>query len=156
MYIELARKVFGGGIDLDPASNAYAANVVRSKFHYTKLDSGLDKPWVARSVWLNPPYGKGLIDLFADKLIAELAAQHFETAIALTNCDPSTEWYQALLAACDCFCLPAKRIAFEINGEPVRGNFFAQTFFYFGRESDAFLEHFSDVGQVCIRLMGAT
>lgn len=156
VYIEAVRKTFGGSIDLDPASNAYAANVVRSKFHYTKEDSALDKHWLSETLYLNPPFSRGLIDRFVAKFMEELAAQRFKAAIVLTNCDPSTEWFQTLLTACDCFCLPAKRISFEIMGEPVKGNFFVQTFFYFGRDSAAFVEHFSEIGSVCARLTRAS
>src|SRR5437667_3450717 len=57
VYVDAAREVMGGGIDLDPASCEQANRVVRATRYYTKEDNGLMHSWYGR-IWLNPPYGR--------------------------------------------------------------------------------------------------
>jgi hypothetical protein len=57
-YIEAAREVMGGVIDLDPASCALANETVKAAKYFTVDDDGLSKPWLCESLWLNPPYTK--------------------------------------------------------------------------------------------------
>ena len=54
---DAAREVFGGEIDLDPASSAEANGLVRAKAFYTQEDNGLTLPWEG-NVWCNPPGGE--------------------------------------------------------------------------------------------------
>jgi hypothetical protein len=49
-YIELSRAVLGA-IDLDPATNAQAQEIIRATQHFTKADNGLKHEWHGR-VWL--------------------------------------------------------------------------------------------------------
>jgi hypothetical protein len=53
-YIESARQVLGQ-IDLDPASNELAQQVVKAAQWYGEADNGLLKDWHG-TVFLNPPY----------------------------------------------------------------------------------------------------
>jgi CspA family cold shock protein len=68
----LERQVLGS-IDLDPASNRAAQQIVRARRFVTKADNGLDRPWRGR-VWLNPPYSPALIGQFVTKLLHERRA----------------------------------------------------------------------------------
>lgn len=55
--VEAARIVMGG-IDLDPATTAFANKErVKAKRFYTRVDNGFTKPWKG-SVFLNPPGGR--------------------------------------------------------------------------------------------------
>lgn len=53
----MVRQVFGGPIDLDPASCAQANMLIQAERYYTQEDDGLTKPWVG-TVYLNPPGGR--------------------------------------------------------------------------------------------------
>ncbi len=153
-FIEAARRIFGGTIELDPASNAFGQNVVRAERWHHKTDSGLIVPWRAASVWLNPPYSRMLCSAFVEKCCTEHAAGNFDQGIVLTNSSTETGWYQNLIGSCSAICLPDERIAFELNGTPIADNRNAQTFFYLGDKLELFLREFSQFGKVLTPLRG--
>jgi ParB family chromosome partitioning protein len=145
-YIEAARAAMGG-IDLDPASNAHAQSWIRAGTYYTKDDDGLTKPWHGR-VWLNPPYERGLIGLFVDKLLQEVASGRTTQAILLVNSDTDTRWYHDAVQSCSAVCYTRGRIPFEKDdskkASPVRGS----AFLYFGTNIRGFRQAFWRFGVV--------
>ena len=147
--IELAREALGG-IDLDPASHAIAQQTVRAKTFFTAADNGLDRPWRGR-VWLNPPFNRTLLSLFAEKLISEYASGAVERAILLTHDYTDVAWFQAAARAAGAVCFPRGRIHFFSpcgdECSPRQG----QALFYFGEDDATFCRAFADVGLV-IRL----
>jgi phage N-6-adenine-methyltransferase len=147
-YIELARAVLGE-IDLDPASNPKAQEVVRAKEFFTAEQDGLTRPWHGR-VWLNPPYAQPLIGQFIEKLVEERAAGNITAAILLTHNYTSSSWFQKAGEIVDAVCFTRTRIAFEsANGEkaaPTQG----QCFLYYGDDVEAFSTHFLEVGFILV------
>jgi hypothetical protein len=135
--LEAVREAFGGQIDCDPASNAKAQERVRAKVWYgpENLDNvnaawggpdGLEFFWTGR-VFINPPYGKGLVQPFADIL-----RWHYETDLpsdqqvnahaVLTNLDTSTAWFRTFSDCSDHVVLLRDRVKFihPITQEPVK------------------------------------
>lgn len=125
--IEVFREAVGGYIDVDPASNAKAQEIIGASIWYglgsPYGEDGLAEPWDG-TVWLNPPYGKGLIQPFADKLCHEYNIGRTEGYAVLVNLDPSTQWFKTLLSVSAYIVLLDKRVAFvdPTMGSPVRGN----------------------------------
>ena len=102
-YIEAAREVMGG-IDLDPASNEMANEIVKAPTFFTKDDDpdGLNQSWFG-NVWLNPPYGKGS-GMFTTKLIEEYKSGRVKSAILLLNAYGfDSGWFQFLWEYPICF-----------------------------------------------------
>src|SRR5579859_3592753 len=97
-YILEAARYVMEGIDLDPASCALANETVKATRYYTAEDDGLSQAWHARSVWLNPPYGKvhnkSVIAFWINKLIEEYRAGNIASAVLLTTCDSDNQWFQ--------------------------------------------------------------
>ena len=93
-YIEAARTVMGS-IDLDPASCELAQETVQAGQYFTIDDSGLTKEWRG-NVWLNPPYSKESVGLFATKLVEETA--NLSETIVLVNNATETAWFQRLIS----------------------------------------------------------
>ena len=129
-YIEAARTVLGA-IDLDPASCAEANDVVKADRIFTVKDNGLSHAWSGR-VWMNPPYGTGLIEKFAEKLVQHVKAGDITAAIVLVNNATDTVWFHALTECAHLICFPKGRIKFRTPGGrepgmPVQG----QALFYF-------------------------
>jgi phage N-6-adenine-methyltransferase len=146
VYIEAARNVMGG-IDLDPATHPEAPEIADT--FYTAEDDGLAHDWHGR-VWLNPPYARGLVDRFVEKLVTEVAAGRTTQAIMLTHSYTDTAWFHAAHASASAICFTLSRIKFtDADGDPARPTQ-GQAFFYFGRRvakfRDAFRKHgFIDV-----------
>jgi hypothetical protein len=131
--LEAVREAFGGQIDCDPASNAKAQERVRALRWYGEgSEHGADSlqngaQWFG-SVWLNPPYGKGLILPFACKLEAyvQLSKTYPEfcpsSHAVLTNLDTSTAWFRKFNDCSDHIVLLRDRVKFihPITQEPVK------------------------------------
>lgn len=151
-YIELARSVMGT-IDMDPFSCEEANRVVKAKRFFTEKDNALDKDWnaVGRStLWVNPPYGRGIIDKCIDKVIVEYRKGGISQAIVLVNNATETAWFQELSREASALCLVSKRIAFyNDDNKEVSGNTRGQVFIYLNMvDNSAFVREFSKIGQV--------
>jgi hypothetical protein len=132
--VKAAREAMGG-IDLDPASNAAAQRIVQAARWYS-LDMGLDGlalAWAGR-VWCNPPYSKGAIDSFSDKIITEWVGGAVPSMLVLVNSSTSAAWWQQLARAADALLFCDQRLSFwhAQTGATKKGNFYDQTIFAFG------------------------
>lgn len=134
--IEAARACMGG-IDLDPASCEEANRVVRASAFYTREQDGLQQEWKGR-VWLNPPYSRGVIEAFAQKLIH---SPQIEAAILLTNNASDTAWWQQCAKRARAICFLRGRLTFwgpqERGNSPTQG----QTVMLFRGYSDVDIPH---------------
>jgi ParB family chromosome partitioning protein len=144
-YIEAARAAMGS-IDLDPATSVVAQAIVRAKKHFTINDNGLEKRW-SGNVWLNPPYSKDLIGLFAAKVVEE--SSRFSQAIVLVNNATDTAWFHGLCSVAAAVCFFRGRIKFlDRSGNPANTPVQGQAAVYVGDRSEAFRAEFSRHGIV--------
>lgn len=151
-YIEAARLVMGS-IDIDPASNPIANEVVKADTYYTIDTNGLDKDWTG-NVWLNPPYGRidgdSNQDIWSTRLIEQYEAGITKQAVLLVNAVTDRKWFQPLWNYTICFT--DHRIRFytpdKQPGQPTHGNVLV----YFGDNVQDFVNHFSQFGVVVQRL----
>lgn len=148
-YINAAREVMGGTIDLDPATSFEANEKIGATYIYTREDDGLSQVWEGR-VWLNPPYGKtngkSNQGLFATKLAEEYRLGRVKEAILLVNLYSGYEWFAPLRNRVR--CEPDHRISF-INpdtGEEGDEAKASSVFIYFGPDPERFIEVFSRFG----------
>jgi ParB family chromosome partitioning protein len=109
-YIEAAVRVMGG-IDLDPASNAVANEIVGAAQFFSIEDDGLSQPWNGR-VWMNPPYSRSLFRPFCDKLCEEVAHGNVSEAIVLVNNNTETKAFQRMAKIASAICIPRGRVKF--------------------------------------------
>lgn len=150
-YIEAARKLMGG-IDLDPASCAFANETVKAANYYDITQNGLDKSWTGR-VWLNPPYGytDGVSNqaLWSSCLIRQYDKGNGPTteAVLLVNAAVDTNWFHDLLADCP-VCLTRGRVNFTTPDLGTSGSTHGSAFVYFGPNPERFVEIFSEFGTV--------
>lgn len=152
IYTEMAREVMGE-IDLDPFSSSVANRHVKAKRYFDIDKDAFKQQWFQDQgrVFMNPPYGRKIIDAAVDIFLANLANESIAQGIILVNNATETRWFHSLLRFADAICFPDHRIAFENDdGKHVSGNTRGQVFFYFGHKSSKFREVFSRIGAVLI------
>jgi ParB family chromosome partitioning protein len=144
--VEAAREVMGE-IDLDPASNDIAQQVVRAGTYYTAETDGPAQDWIGR-VWLNPPYAAGEIDRFVSRLVAEHTAGNVTEAVLLVHSRTDTAWFHEAASVAAAICFTRGRVRFQrpdgTGNSPTTGS----AFLYFGRSPDRFAAVFSAIGIV--------
>jgi hypothetical protein len=150
--LDLVRLV--GAIGLDPC--APLTNPCNARRFLTEQDDpdGLLADWGALAdgelIWVNPPYGRRLMDPWAAKIISE-AARGAEVLV-LARADMSTEWSRRLVVASRLMCFP-KRIRFRgATGTPN----FSSTLFYLGPRPLTFRRAFQNLGPICAPIVQPT
>jgi hypothetical protein len=103
--------------DLDPCAGS-DLSYVQAKTYY--LHHGLSRPW-SGSIWLNPPYGKG-IDKWLEKML------NHNNGIALVPSRTDTLWFHTFVRKADVLAFPVGRITFltlkdrqlvKVSGNPI-------------------------------------
>lgn len=144
--VDRARRVMGG-IDLDPATNAEAQEYIQAAVHYTWRENGLTRQWAGR-VFLNPPYARGVVELFIRKLTLE---PEVEQSIVILNNATETQWARQLCMdqRTRLICFTTGRLGFLVDGKPKKDNVRGQMIVAFGDVDEAaFIREFDDVGWI--------
>jgi|19_taG_2_1085344.scaffolds.fasta_scaffold31113_3 phage N-6-adenine-methyltransferase len=146
--IDMVRQVMP--IELDPASSDSANKIVKSKRYFTEANDGLLKNWKGK-VYMNPPYSRGWVKKFMEKLCYEYKAGFVDEAIALLNNGTETGWFQDSAKLSSAICFPKGRIRYlskDLNSSngPLQG----QVIFYFGKNYKKFIKVFQELGE-CFR-----
>lgn len=132
-----------GEIALDPCTND--SNPTRARRFITATDEpcGLFADWTTDGlVYCNPPFGRGFMDPWAAKIIAE--AKSGREIIALVRGDASTRWARELITASTLICYPP-RIRFRgATGSPP----FSNAIHYLGPRPTTFARAFADLGPI--------
>ena len=139
-WIEMARSAMGS-IDVDPASNATAQHTVQAAEWYDQERDGLKHNWPG-NVWLNPPYARGLIDVFIDKLVAQFQSGTTKQAVVLVDNRTDTRWFHILCSAASAVAFTKGRVNFYNetveSSSPTNGSVFV----YLGPCVQAFKQAF--------------
>jgi hypothetical protein len=136
-------KMVLGYIHFDPCSN-YIANQTVDATRYS-TDS-LHIPWLADTIFCNPPYGKGKAKQFSYKMVAEYEKGNFREGILLIGSSVHTKWFQCMWEYS--VCLYVGRIKFHHSEMKGNGNSHDNVFVYFGDNRRKFIEIFSEIGKV--------
>jgi hypothetical protein len=136
-----------GGIDLDPASNDLAQEVVRASTYHTAETDGLAQEWTGR-VWLNPPYAAGEIDRFISKLVEEHTAGNVTQAVLLVHSRTDPAWFHEAARAAAAICFTRGRVPFQRPDGSGDAPPIGSAFFYFGDARERFVAIFGARGLV--------
>jgi hypothetical protein len=156
VYTDMAREVMGE-IDLDPFSSAAANTHIKAKRYFDPDADAFKQSWFQDQgrVFMNPPYGRKLIDAAIDIFLAHWSSESVSQAVVLVNNATETRWFQALLRTAAAVCFPDRRIAFENDdGKNISSNTRGQAFFYFGHKVEQFYQVFGRIGVVVVKAPG--
>jgi len=133
-WVNAARELFGGTIDLDPASHPAANAIVKAAMFYTPREDGTIRRWHGR-VWCNPPYSTALVRSFALKAQDEYERGTAVEVLLLVNNATDTAWFVRLAERYPVM-LSRGRVRFWriVNGVATEGkaNRQGQAIFYMG------------------------
>lgn len=155
--LERVRRV--GPIGLDPCG--YDGSVVGARVEL-RLDEGQDGLAVAwgsillpgELAFVNPPYSRGRVERWVEKLGEEALAG--VELVALVPANVETEQWQDVLWFADAVCFPRGRVRFmaggRVQGTPRRANALA----YFGPRVEAFRAAFEGFGAVVAPIINSS
>lgn len=133
---------FLDGIELDPCTSA--SNPVGATQFFTEHDDGLGKVWHARTVYMNPPYGRGIGD-WTWNLADQFARGLIDEAIALLPARTDTGWWQTI--AKYSVCLVRGRLKFNDCDQSAP---FPSALIYLGDNWQGFRDEFQDIGLIYV------
>lgn len=135
-------------IALDPCTTP--DNPVGADRFYTEADDGLNQWWQVRPApgiaFLNPPYSRGQLLRWADRVAVAWAGVEGVESIMLVPADTSTEATQFMLDHANAVAFWDKRICFAGTA----GAKFANAFFYWGERQGRFKRVFSPHAHVLV------
>lgn len=131
---------FLGGIELDPATSP--DNPCGAARFFTEVDDGLSKVWTARTVYMNPPYGRE-IGLWTFSLVDNFRHGHIDEAVALLPARTDTQWWQEIGAYPVCFVRGRLRFNDCNQSAP-----FPSALIYLGNDGQRFKDAFGDIGLI--------
>lgn len=139
--LTLVSDMYYGQIDLDPCSNLGEPNV-HAGHHYTIEDDGLAHEWHG-NVFVNPPYGRGIIDPWTKKAVEEYESGRAGQVIMLLPARTDTLWMGVLDAYPRCYVRGRLRFKGHIAGAP-----FPSAIVYLGKMPARFADIFEVLGPV--------
>lgn len=107
----------GDRFELDPCADPHF--LLSCDRYYTIADDALAHNWVAKSLFMNPPFSK--VKPFVNRLIAEFCAGRVKEAIALTKNDSRTAWWWHCMRTCSAYCIVEGYVTFK--GQPASAGF---------------------------------
>ncbi len=150
VVVEACRAALGS-IDLDPASNPVANEVVQAARYFTLEDDGLAQVWTGR-MFMNPPYSR---DAGKREFVAKLAAHYQDgdvtAACVVLSYDFSASWFEPLRPLYSAIALMRGRVQFykQTPGDghdPALGT----SVVYLGHDVTSFAEAFLPLADVVL------
>lgn len=147
-WLDAARDLFGGSIDLDPASNDLAQDIVQASEYYTKDENGLARPWnrpdgSGARVWCNPPYSTELVKSFTYKALEEYRAGNADQVLVLVNNCTDTRWFYDLAQHFPVMFSRGRVGFWYENPDDKTPTRQGQALFYFGPDAERFYASFA-------------
>ncbi|WP_170845487.1 DNA N-6-adenine-methyltransferase [Halorientalis persicus] len=132
-----------GGFDLDPATRSETEPFPIAEHRFTPADNGLKQDWFG-AVYVNPPFERGVIDEWAEKIHTEANRESVQLIVCLiASTGLSADWFEEHIADADYLCALNQRLSFSNTSG---SSPFAPLLAAFGAVPDSLLETFDDIG----------
>ena len=153
-YVEAVKRVFAGGIDLDPCSNEHS--IVEATVAYSLPEhDGLKESWDYPRIFVNPPYGidqeRGTSIKHWFYRCATAHRNHHAEVIALVPVATNTgHWKKYVFGRATAVCfLYDTRLRFLVDGrDEGKGAPMSCAMIYWGRNYERFFDSFIRHGAV--------
>jgi len=144
--LELVRAV--APIALDPCTTV--ANPTRAKAFLTMKDDGLKKVWRHSGlVYINPPFTRGILSRWVEKVIEESQRHQNRELLLLTPGDLGTKWAKTLHETAQAIAFMRGRINFiRPDGQYEQGAKQSSVIWYFGERGSRFQRVFAEAANV--------
>ena len=142
--VQAIQNFYNGVIDLDPCSNTDSPNVPAC-FHYNKSMNGLTLPWAGK-VYVNPPYGRNIIDKWVEKAVVEYQAQRAREILLLLPARTDTQWFKLLNSYARLYF--EGRLKFLASENKDNSAPFPSMLVYLGLQEDLFVGYWQSWGLV--------
>ena len=139
--VERVRRVFGGSIGLDPCSNANSVVHAEEEYRLPEHD-GLHESWNWRTIYVNPPYGRGIGDWLCR---CAMASMEGSGVIALIPAAPDTKAWRDQVECAQAVCFVHGRITFL--GAPSAAPM-PSAIVYWGSNWVGFAQEFQHIGGI--------
>jgi hypothetical protein len=116
-YVDAVSVVLGA-IDFNPASSDQAQKIVQARTYYTAKEDDLKQVWPG-TVFLNPPFGRGLIDRYVKEMLVHFEIGEVPNAVVLLNNSTEMAGWQSLSQARTVICLVNGRTGFLDCERPI-------------------------------------
>jgi len=153
-YVVGVKKVFGGGITLDPCSNEHSIVGAETAYALPEKD-GLRETWNFPTIYVNPPYGADRERGTTIKdWLRKCALAHIEFQSEVLGLVPvasnTSHWKKYVWGTATGVCfLYDTRLRFLVEGKDEgKGAPMACAMIYWGRQYDAFCQVFIEFGAV--------
>lgn len=147
--LDLATEALGG-IGLDPCADA--GKRVPAEKHFTLEDDGLNLAWCASTVFVNPPYAAGEIQLWVSRFTDEYFNGCYARGLLLIPNATETRWFARMWRECDAVVFLTGRVAFDAGvGQHVSSNKRGNALAYCGDRARRRLAVFERHGMVVLR-----
>jgi hypothetical protein len=151
-YVNAIKKVFNGEIELDPCSNEFSIVNAKIEFMLPKIN-GLDQEWNYKTIYVNPPYGKDIINNttikhWMKKIVESFEKYHSEIIALIPVATNTSHWKEYIYPKANGISfLYDTRLKFNINGnEDTKGAPMACCCVYYGYNINTFIKVFSNFG----------
>jgi DNA-binding XRE family transcriptional regulator len=117
--LEALYPIVGGMFDLDPCSPVRRGSgaPVRARTRFTAEDDALSRPWRARTVFMNPPYGRQLA-VWVAKARGEFLSGRAGLVLGLVPARTDTRWWHDSIAGSADLWMLKGRLAFGDGSVP--------------------------------------
>lgn len=146
--LAVVREVFGGQIGLDPCDNVFSSTQARVSYFGPPHIDGLEAPWDEKTIFVNPPYGRGIEKWIAKAKVVAQADPEKKIILLIPVATETVFWHEHIWDAAQAICFLKGRVSFPLRGKKRAGATRGSAIVYHGYNRFPFIAAFRSMGRV--------